>query len=65
MFQMLSDSESEERMLTIMQSCLPDAITSFLTPDTDGFTHYADARIMPMRVGNPAMCMVIAEMESA
>jgi penicillin amidase len=39
MFQMLSDSESEERMLTIMQSCLPDAITSFLTPDTDAFTH--------------------------
>jgi penicillin amidase len=39
MFQMLSDSESEERMLTIMQSCRPDAVTAFLTPDTDAYTH--------------------------
>jgi penicillin amidase len=39
MFQMLSDSEAEERMLTMMQSCLPEAVTAFLTPDTDAYTH--------------------------
>jgi len=39
MFQMLSDSEAEERMLTMMQSCLPDEVTAFLTPDEDPYTH--------------------------
>ena len=39
MFHMLSDSEAEERMLTTMQSCLPEAVAAFLTPDTDPYSH--------------------------
>lgn len=39
MFQTLSDQEQDERMLTVMQACLPAEVTAFLTPDTDDFTH--------------------------
>ncbi|MCI0654705.1 MAG: penicillin acylase family protein [Methylococcaceae bacterium] len=38
MFQLLSWSESEERLLSVMHECLPQPVTSFLTPDTDGYT---------------------------
>ncbi len=37
MFQTLTDTEAEERMLTLMQACLPAAVAGFLTPDTDAF----------------------------
>ncbi|MCS5564687.1 MAG: penicillin acylase family protein [Methylococcales bacterium] len=35
MFQLLSWTEPEERMLSVMQECLPEQVASFLTPDTD------------------------------
>lgn len=38
MFQALSDQESEERMLTVMQACLPPRVSAFLTPDMDEYT---------------------------
>ena len=38
MFQMLSDSESEERMLTVMQTCLKPDLIDFLTPDGDDYS---------------------------
>ena len=37
MFQTLSDQERVERMLTVMQSCLPTDVMAFLTPDTDEY----------------------------
>jgi len=37
MFQTLTDQEADERMLTIMQACLPESVTAFLTPDTDDY----------------------------
>lgn len=38
MFQTLSNSEDEERMLTVMKRALPAEIFSFLTPMTDQYT---------------------------
>lgn len=38
MFQLLSWTEPEERLLTIMNECLPETVRSFLTPDTDRYT---------------------------
>ncbi|MGR9108818.1 MAG: penicillin acylase family protein, partial [Gammaproteobacteria bacterium] len=38
MFQLLSWSEPEERLLSVMQECLPEPVTAFLTPDTDNYT---------------------------
>lgn len=39
MFDMLTGwSEHEERMLTVMQQCLPQDVVEFLTPDTDRYT---------------------------
>lgn len=37
MFQTLTDQEADERMLTVMQACLPASVTTFLTPDTDDY----------------------------
>lgn len=39
MFQTLTDEEQDERMLTVMKSCLPAEVNAFLTPDTDEYTH--------------------------
>ncbi len=33
-----ASEESSERMLSVMKSTLPDAVTQFLTPDTDPYT---------------------------
>lgn len=38
MFQTLSNSEDEERMLTVMKRALPAEVYSFLTPMTDQYT---------------------------
>ncbi|MGH8547472.1 MAG: penicillin acylase family protein [Methylococcales bacterium] len=38
MFQLLSWGESDERLLSVMQECLPERVISFLTPDTDSYT---------------------------
>ncbi len=38
MFQTLSNSEDEERMLTVMKQALPPEVYAFLTPMTDGYT---------------------------
>lgn len=38
MFQLLSWTEPEERLLSVMHECLPDRVTAFLTPDTDEYT---------------------------
>jgi penicillin amidase len=35
MFQLLSWTEPEERMMSVMQECLPEQVIAFLTPDTD------------------------------
>lgn len=39
MFQTLTDEEPDERMLTVMNACLPAEVNAFLTPDTDEYTH--------------------------
>ena len=38
MFQMLSFSDDEERMVSIMEKSLPPEVVAFLTPDTDSYT---------------------------
>lgn len=38
MFQMLSFTDGEERMMTVMKQTLPDVVRNFLTPDTDAYT---------------------------
>ena len=38
MFQSLSFSDDEERMVTIMEASLPPEVVAFLTPDTDSYT---------------------------
>ena len=38
MFQMLSFSDDEERMLSIMEESLPPEVVAFLTPDTESYT---------------------------
>ena len=38
MFQMLSFTDEEERMMTIMKESLPPEVVAFLTPDTDSYT---------------------------
>ncbi len=38
MFQMLSFSDNEERMLSIMEESLPPEVAAFLTPDTESYT---------------------------
>ena len=38
MFQMLSFSDDEERMMSIMEKSLPPEVVAFLTPDTDSYT---------------------------
>lgn len=39
MFDLLTGwTENEERMLTVMEDCLPQDVTAFLTPDTDRYT---------------------------
>lgn len=38
MFQVLSNDEVSERMLTIMEKTLPPDVVAFLTPDTDSYT---------------------------
>ncbi len=38
MFQLLSWTAPEERMLSIMEQCLPDEVAAFLTPDSDIFS---------------------------
>ena len=37
MFQNLTSSEEDERMLTVMEQALPPAVVQFLTPDTDQY----------------------------
>ena len=37
MFQILADTEQEERMLTVMAKTLPQEVVAFLTPDTDDY----------------------------
>lgn len=39
LFQLLSDQEQDERMLTIMSATLPPEVVAFLTPDTDEYSH--------------------------
>lgn len=39
LFQLLSDQEQDERMLTIMTATLPPKVTAFLTPDSDDYSH--------------------------
>lgn len=39
MFQLLSDQEHDERMLSVMARCLPPELTAFLTPDDDVYAH--------------------------
>ena len=39
MFQMLSFSDNEERMMSIMEKSLPPEVVAFLTPDTDSYTN--------------------------
>ena len=38
MFQTLSFSDDEERMMSIMEKSLPPEVVAFLTPDTDSYT---------------------------
>ncbi|MGH8508691.1 MAG: penicillin acylase family protein [Gammaproteobacteria bacterium] len=38
MFQLLTDTERDERMLSVMSETLPNEVTAFLTPDTDAFS---------------------------
>lgn len=38
MFQILAWTETEERMMSIMDECLPKSVNLFLTPDTDQYT---------------------------
>lgn len=38
MFQILTETEKDERMMSIMNQCLPDEVAAFLTPDTDRYT---------------------------
>jgi penicillin G amidase len=42
MFQILSISESDERMLSVMTETLPAEVVAFLTPDTDRYTQTFD-----------------------
>ncbi len=42
MFQVLSISESDERMLSVMAETLPAEVVAFLTPDTDRYTQTFD-----------------------
>jgi len=42
MFQILSLSESNERMLSVMTETLPPEVVAFLTPDTDRYTKTFD-----------------------
>jgi penicillin amidase len=37
MFQILSDGQESERMLTVMEQALPASVTAFLTPDVDEY----------------------------
>lgn len=41
MFETLSQSEWEERMLSVMERALPSEVYRFLTPETDQYTHAA------------------------
>ncbi|MGH8476420.1 MAG: penicillin acylase family protein, partial [Methylococcales bacterium] len=38
MFQLLTWTESDERMLSVMHECLPNEVAAFLSPDTDRYT---------------------------
>ncbi len=38
MFQLLSWTEPDERLLSVMNECLPETVSAFLTPDTDQYT---------------------------
>ena len=44
MFQMLSFSDDEERMVSIMEKSLPPEVVAFLTPDTDSYTQVSFGR---------------------
>ena len=63
MFQTLSLSESNERMLSVMTEALPAEVVAFLTPDTDRYTHTFDGNAKSRRPITPIPVEALAALQ--
>lgn len=63
MFQILSLSESDERMLSVMTETLPAEMVAFLTPDTDRYTQTFDGDSKSRRPITPIPAEALAALQ--
>ncbi|MGR8935538.1 MAG: penicillin acylase family protein [Gammaproteobacteria bacterium] len=63
MFDLLTGwAENEERMLTTMESCLPQEVAAFLTPDTDRYTDSLFGPAESLRPARPVPTASLADL---
>ncbi len=62
MFQILSDEQESERMLSVMEQALPKQVTAFLTPDVDNYDSVLTAGTESWRPKQPIPAKALASL---